>query len=206
MTTLATLPPPDLREPIHLSKGKVGMTCLIITESCFFLTFIVAYLFYIGKDSAQGIAGPTPQESLGLGLVLVNTVFLLSSSIWVVLAVKSLAKGRRGLFLFWMGLTVVCGLEFIVGTGYEWYGLIANDGLMIDTNLFGTTFYSLVGFHLFHVCIGVIGLSIAFFSGLFGWIGEQHVDTVDVFTWYWHFVDGIWIFVFSTVYLIGFFG
>lgn len=206
MTTLPTKPLSPEREPIHLSKGKVGMTCLIVTESWFFMTFIVAYLFYIGKDTAQGIAGPTPAEALGLKLVLVNSVFLLSSSIWVVLAVKSLEKGRRGAFLGWMGLTVLCGVEFICGTGYEWYNLITHEGLWIDTNLFGTTFFALVGFHLFHVCIGVIGLSITFFASLFGRLREHHVEAVDVFTWYWHFVDGVWIFVFSTVYLIGIYG
>lgn len=193
-------------EPVHLSKSKVGMTCLIITESCFFLAFIVTYLFYIGKDTAQGLAGPTPQEVLGLELVLLNSVFLLSSSIWVVLAVRNLMAGRRGAFLFWMFLTIVCGLEFILGTGYEWYGLIVEHELWIDTNLFGTTFFSLVGFHLFHVCIGVAGLSIIFFCGLANVIRPHQHEAVDVFTWYWHFVDAIWIFVFSTVYLIGYFG
>lgn len=201
----STMPLPS-GEPVNLSKGKVGMTCLIITESCFFMTFIVAYLFYIGKDAAQGLGGPTPQDTLGLGLVLINTAFLLSSSIWVVLAVKSLRRGHRGMFLFWMFLTIICGLEFIAGTAYEWYGLIGNDGLWIDTNLYGTTFYSLVGFHLLHVCVGVTGLSIIFFCGLVGFIRPHHENSVDIFTWYWHFVDGIWIFVFSTVYLIGYFG
>ena len=164
-TTTMPLPP---GEPVHLPKGKVGMACLIISESCFFLTFIIAYLFYIGKDVSQGIGGPTPQETLGLGLVIVNSVFLLSSSIWVVMAVRSLRNGHHGRFLLWMLLTIICGLEFIAGTAYEWYGLIANDGLWIDTNLYGTTFFSLVGFHLLHVCIGVTGLSIIFFCGLFG--------------------------------------
>ena len=193
-------------EPVHLSKGKVGMTCLIITESCFFMAFIVTYLFYIGKDTAQGLAGPTPQDVIEFPLVLVNSAFLLSSSVWVVLAMKALMRGNRGRFLFWMFLTVVCGLEFIAGTAYEWYGLIVHDGLWIDTNLFGTTFFSLVGFHLLHVCIGVTGLSIIFFCGLANVIRPHQHEAAEVFTWYWHFVDVVWIFVFSTVYLIGYFG
>ena len=190
----------DARLTAPLSRAKVGMACLIFMESAFFSAFLVTYLYYIGKSPD----GPQPLECLELNLVLVNSVCLLSSSITVVLAVKSLARGSMGAFRLWLAVTILLGLEFLLGTGYEWWGLIEDKGLTIQSNAFGTNFYSLVGFHAFHVVVGLVLLIGVFILSLFGCINPARDHRrVDVATWYWHFVDVIWILVFTLVYIVG---
>ncbi|MDE0889077.1 MAG: heme-copper oxidase subunit III [Phycisphaerales bacterium] len=183
-----------------LSRAKVGMASLIFMESAFFSAFLVTYLYYIGKSPD----GPQPLDCLELNLVLVNSVCLLSSSITVVLAVRSLARGAMGAFRLWLAVTILLGLEFLLGTGYEWWGLIEDKGLTIQSNAFGTNFYSLVGFHAFHVVVGLVLLIGVFILSLFGCINPARDHRrVDVATWYWHFVDVIWILVFTLVYIVG---
>lgn len=194
MTVIATEQP--MWRP---SRGKAGIICLIAVESCIFLTFVVAYLFYIGKSAT----GPQPKEVIELPLVLVNTVALLSSSVTVVLSVKALERENFGAFCRWLALTIVLGLWFVAGTAWEWKGLMQDDGLYIGTNLFGTTFYSLVGLHLLHVVVGLTMLSIVLVLGVFGLVHKRHAHSFDMLSWYWHFVDAVWIVVFTTVYLIG---
>ena len=200
MTEATEMPIAPMR---NLNRGKVGMTCLICSEITFFGTLLVTYLFYLGRD----IGGPYPDEVLDISLapmkVGFNSIFLLTSSIWIVLAVKALRKGKMAQFGFWWLLTILFGLEFLVGTGMEWYGLIVDDGLTIRTNLFGSGFYTVVGFHAGHVCCGLIMLTIVFILTLCGFMHKRHVHKVDMLSWYWHFVDGIWIAVFTIVYIIG---
>ena len=183
-----------------LSRGKVGMALLIFMESVFFSGFIVTYLFYIGRSSF----GPQPSQVLELGPVIVNSICLWSSSITVWFAVKSLRRGSLMGFRIWMTITVLLGLEFIVGTGLEWKGLIEGHGLTIRTNVFGSNFFSLVGFHAFHVCVGLLMLTGTLVLSLTGSIRpERDHERVDVLTWYWHFVDVVWIVVFLLVYVVG---
>ncbi len=190
---------PSKAVPNMLPHGHVGMMSVITTEVFFFASLIVVYLAYIGKS----ISGPTPEELLGLGLVSINTVALLASSATVVIALKALKKDNRARFLQWMFATVVLGTWFLVGTAIEWTGLIGDDHLTLQTNLFGTTFYTLVGFHAFHVTFGVFALSFIWFCGLLGWIKEHHHQNIEYVSWYWHFVDTVWIAVFLVVYVIG---
>jgi len=185
---------PEWRLP---SRGRVGMASLIFAESSFFAIFVVAYLFYLGKS----LSGPYPSEVLEFPIL--NTVCLLSSSITVVFATRELARGEMGRFLFWLFVTIALGTEFIVGTGIEWYGLIVDHGLWIDTNLFGTTFYSLVGFHAFHVTVGLILLSLVWVLALLGHVRQANAERVELLSWYWHFVDGVWIVVATVVYIVG---
>ena len=133
------------------SKGVVGMTCLIIAESAIFTIFVVAYLFYLGKD----LSGPTPRQVLELPIL--NSICLLSSSATITFAVRSLRNGDTKRFSFWWLVTIALGAYFLLGTGREWHHLIHDKGLTIQTNLFGTTFYSLVGLHASHVVIGLLG-------------------------------------------------
>src|ERR1700741_3169359 len=140
-------------------RGKVGMACLIIAESAIFTIFVVAYLFYLGKS----ITGPTPREVLETPIFY--TICLLSSSLTIHFAGKLLERGRRGAFLALWLLTIVLGALFLYGTGQEWHRLIYEHGLTISTNLFGTTYYSLVGLHAFHVTAGMIMLVM---GGIFG--------------------------------------
>jgi cytochrome c oxidase subunit 3/cytochrome o ubiquinol oxidase subunit 3 len=91
----------------------------------------------------------------------------------------------------------------LIGTASEWKKLIYKDGLTISTNLFGTTFYSLVGLHATHVVIGLALLSTSFLFSLFGWVDSRQSERFGAVALYWHFVDGVWVVVFSVVYLIG---
>ncbi len=179
------------------SKGMVGMICLILAESAIFLIFVVAYIYYIGKS----LSGPTPKEVLDLPIVA--TICLLSSSFTAHAAVSALRKSKVSSCVTWLGTTILLGAIFLFYTGMEWHKLIYHDGLTIRTNLFGTTFYSLVGLHATHVIVGLIMLTIALIAGLRKALNEHHAERLDVLSIYWHFVDAVWVVVFTVVYVIG---
>jgi cytochrome c oxidase subunit III len=178
-------------------RGKVAMASLIIAESAIFTIFVVAYLFYLGKS----LTGPTPREVLQIPIFF--TICLLSSSITVHFAGKSLERNNRSAFLILWLLTIILGGLFLFGTGMEWHRLIYEHGLTISTNLFGTTYYSLVGLHAFHVTAGLIMLTVVLIFGLAGRVGEDQFRRVDVLAMYWHFVDAVWVVVFTVVYIVG---
>jgi cytochrome c oxidase subunit 3/cytochrome o ubiquinol oxidase subunit 3 len=177
-------------------RGKVGMAFLIIAESAIFTIFVVAYLFYAGKS----LTGPTPREVLEPPIFY--SICLLSSSLTIHFATKVLQRERRGAFLGLLSLTILLGALFLYGTGREWYRLIYEHGLTISANLFGTTYYSLVGLHAFHVTAGLLMLSIVLLFGLAGRVGGEHSARLDVLSLYWHFVDAVWIVVFTVVYVV----
>jgi cytochrome c oxidase subunit III len=178
-------------------RGKTAMACLIIAESAIFTIFVVAYLFYLGKS----LTGPTPREVLETPIFF--TICLLSSSFTVHFAGKSLERNNRPAFLALWSLTIVLGGLFLFGTGQEWHRLIYEHGLTISTNLFGTTYYSLVGLHAFHVTAGLIMLTIVLIFGLAGRVDKDQFRRVDVLALYWHFVDAVWVVVFTVVYIVG---
>ena len=178
-------------------RGKVGMICLIAAEAAIFTIFVVAYLFYIGKS----VSGPQPRDVLQAPIVL--TICLLSSSVTVHAGVKALAKGRVRAFTGWWLATLALGVVFLAGTGVEWQHLITVDGLTISTNLFGTTYYSLVGLHAFHVTVGVVILALGSVFALLGYVTPRHASRSEVFSLYWHFVDAVWVVVFLVVYVVG---
>jgi cytochrome c oxidase subunit III len=179
------------------SRGRVGMFCLISAESAIFAIFVVAYLFYIGKS----LTGPTPKDVLHAPIFF--TVCLLSSSLTIHFAVKSLKSAKVGAFALWWFLTLALGATFLAGTAREWYHLIYDEGLTIQTNLFGTTYYSLVGLHAFHVTVGLLAITTVLLFALLGYVKQEHAERVDVLALYWHFVDAVWVFVFTVVYVIG---
>src|SRR5690348_4254024 len=178
-------------------RGKVAMAGLIIAESAIFTIFVVAYLFYVGKS----LTGPTPREVLETPIFF--TICLLSSSFTIHFAGKSLERGKLTAFLVLWLLTFVLGGLFLYGTGKEWHRLIYEHGLTISTNLFGTTYYSLVGLHAFHVTAGLVMLGIVLVFGLAGRVGPEQSARVDVLSMYWHFVDAVWVVVFTVVYVLG---
>jgi cytochrome c oxidase subunit 3 len=178
-------------------RGKVAMAGLIIAESAIFTIFVVAYLFYLGKS----ITGPTPREVLETPIFY--TICLLSSSLTIHLAAKSLERDYRRLFLGLWLLTIALGGLFLFGTAEEWHRLIYEHGLTISTNLFGTTYYSLVGLHAFHVTAGLIMLSLVAIFGFIGRVGVDQSGRVAVLSMYWHFVDAVWVVVFTVVYVLG---
>ncbi len=179
------------------SKGVVGMTCLIIAESAIFVIFVVAYLFYVGKD----LSGPTPRQVLELPIL--NTVCLLSSSATITFALRSLRKSDTKRFSMWWLMTIALGAYFLFGTGHEWHRLIHEKGLSIQTNLFGTTFYSLVGLHASHVVVGLLALLVVMGFAIVGSVRKEHAERAHVLGLYWHFVDAVWVVVFTVVYIIG---
>jgi len=179
------------------SRGRVGMFSLIAGETAIFTIFIVAYIYYIGKS----LSGPMPRQVLEVPIF--NTICLLSSSLTIHFALRALKGGRIAAFkLFWF-VTLSLGAIFLIGTGREWYRLITKEGLTITTNLFGTTYYSLVGLHAFHVSAGLVGLLTVMIFALAARVNQEHAERLDVFSLYWHFVDAVWVAVFIVVYIVG---
>jgi cytochrome c oxidase subunit III len=193
-----TIPMPETSRPWSLPyRGKVGMAALIIAESAIFTIFVVAYLYYVGKS----LTGPTPRDVLETPVFY--SICLLSSSITVHLAGKFLERGKQGAFLALWFLTFVLGGLFLFGTGQEWRRLIYERGLTISTNLFGTTYYSLVGLHASHLTAGLIMLLVVLILGLRGRVGQDQATRIGVLSMYWHFVDAVWVVVFTVVYIVG---
>jgi cytochrome c oxidase subunit 3/cytochrome o ubiquinol oxidase subunit 3 len=138
-----------------------------------------------------------------LDLPIFATICLLSSSLTIVLAERGFRQENTGGFRLWWLVTIVLALVFLGSTALEWQKLIFRDHLTISTNLFGTTFYSLVGLHASHVIVGLILLVLVWILSLRGRVTQAHGEHVEMLSWYWHFVDGIWVIVFTVVYIIG---
>jgi cytochrome c oxidase subunit 3/cytochrome o ubiquinol oxidase subunit 3 len=179
------------------SRGRVAMFALIAAEASIFLIFVVAYIYYIGKSQT----GPLPQEVLRVPIFY--TICLLSSSLTIHFAIQAVRRGDLTAFTAWWLGTIALGAAFLFGTAREWYRLIYEDGLTIRTNLFGTTYYSLVGLHGFHVTAGLTALSLIMAFALGGRVRREHAYRLDVLSLYWHFVDAVWVVLFTVVYLIG---
>ena len=199
MSASSTTARPATSEPEieRLSAGRVGMVGLIVAEASLFAVFVVAYLYDLGKS----LSGPTPGDVLSVPVV--GTVCLLSSSVTVTLAVRNLRRGAVSRAGAWLMATVLLAVAFLTDTALEWARLITREGLTIGTNLFGTTFYALVGLHASHVIVGGVGLSLV---AVFAWtraLRPAHAERVELVSWYWHFVDAVWIVVLTVVYVIG---
>jgi cytochrome c oxidase subunit 3 len=179
------------------SRRKIGVISLIVTETALFTIFAVAYLFYIGKS----LTGPYPAQVLEPPILA--TICLLSSSATIMLAERAFRKGANGSFRLWWLITIVLALSFLSWTGLEWRRLIYQYNLTIGTNLFGTSFYSLVGLHATHVVAGLILLSLVFWLSLRGLVTQRYSEHIEMISWYWHFVDAVWVVVFTVVYIIG---
>lgn len=178
-------------------RGTLGIILLMITESSLFTIFVVAYLVYIGRS----VTGPFPKDVLEVPIVA--SICLLSSSLTIVIAENALKRNQLGRFKLWWLITILLGLEFLTATGMEWYHLIYKEGLTISTNLFGTTYYSLVGLHASHVIVGLFFLLLVMIVSLMGFPIQHQERRVKFLSWYWHFVDAIWVVVFTVVYIIG---
>ena len=196
MSTLSAALPLTTTEWPLPSRGRVGMICLIIAEATIFTIFVVAYLFYIGKS----LSGPMPDV---LEVPVFSTICLLSSSLTIHFAELALARGKLASFKVLWFVTFALGAIFLIGTWLEWHHLIYEAGLTVSTNLFGTTYYSLVGLHASHVVVGMIGLGLVLVLSLAAKVGQEHSGRIRVFGLYWHFVDAVWVVVFSVVYIIG---
>jgi cytochrome c oxidase subunit III len=179
------------------TRGRVGMYCLIGAEAAIFTIFVVAYLFYIGKS----LTGPKPKDVLHAPIFF--TVCLLTSSLTVHASVRNLFRGNTAAFARWWLATILLGGTFLFGTAREWRRLIFDEGLTVNTNLFGTTYYSLVGLHAFHVTMGLLALITVALFYFTARLHREHAERVEVLSMYWHFVDAVWIVVFTVVYVVG---
>ena len=194
----AELPiPPEIAPERTLSAAQWGMASFLVSEVACFSTLIVAYVTFLGRDTV----GPAPTQALSLKLAFGTTLCLVASSFFIHLAEGALRRGSTAIFKLLWALTIALGIAFLAGTAYEWHDLITRQGLTISRNLFGTTFYTLVGFHGLHVTAGIIAMSIILLLSLRGAVTKEHNTGVQLVSWYWHFVDVVWIVVFLIVYV-----
>jgi cytochrome c oxidase subunit 3/cytochrome o ubiquinol oxidase subunit 3 len=181
-----------------LTPAKVGMLAFLVSEVAFFSTLLMTYAFYLNQIRTSS---PSPAV-LTWTLVIPGTICLLLSSATVHFAEAALHKDNRSLFLLLWGATISLGIAFLVLTGLEWKELIGQ-GLTISRNMFGTCFFTLVGFHAAHVTLGVVMLSVVLGMVWSGRINAHNATAPLLVSWYWHFVDVVWIVVFTLVYVIG---
>lgn len=180
-----------------MDKNRLGMILFIGSESIFFLLLILAYAYFRTIPEA----GPSASSSLDPLLTGIFSLFLFTSSLTIWLADRNMRQGNQKGFIFWQVITILFGMTFLSGQGYEWRDLILN-GTNISSNLFGTTFFTLTGFHGLHVIIGLIMLSILLGMALTGKISTpRSAGGVETISLYWHFVDAVWVIIFSLIYL-----
>jgi cytochrome c oxidase subunit 3/cytochrome o ubiquinol oxidase subunit 3 len=195
-----------------LNSRKIAIWAFIGSECMFFASLISTYLVYKGKS----LVGPLPHSEsqcmlhgkmqaceaiFEIPLVTFGTAVLLFSSFFIVLALYGAQKGNRKMLVGWLSATVACGLFFVGMQVYEFQHFF-HKGLGYTTNLYGTTFYTLTGFHGSHVTLGVIWLSTMLFLALRGKIPPEKALNLEIAALYWHFVDVVWIVIFPVVYLM----
>jgi heme/copper-type cytochrome/quinol oxidase subunit 3 len=179
-------------------KNKLGMILFISSETIFFTLLILAYLYF--QRAAAGNGGPTAAGSLDPLTTGLVSLFLFASSFTIWRAGKSLAHQQRGRLQLWLLATLGLGVLFLVGQGLEWQRLLTNS-TTISSNLFGTTFFTLTGFHGFHVLVGLVALAILLSLARLGDFKAPPSPAVETISLYWHFVDVVWVVIFSVVYL-----
>lgn len=184
-----------------LNTWKVGFWVFIGSETLFFGTLIATYMVYRGAS----VVGPYPREILDIPLTTISTFVLLMSSLAVVLALEYLQRGNRKMALIWTMMIIVLGCGFLGFQAYE-FTHFYKEGLTLQTNLFGSTFFVLTGFHGAHVTIGVIWLLFLWFDMYRGHMGPKQALRLEISGLYWHFVDIVWIVIFTLVYLMEFIG
>ena len=180
-----------------LDTWKLGFWTFMGSETLFFGSFIATYMIYVGRS----VQGPYPHDVLDIPLTTISTFELLMSSLAMVLALASVQRGSRKGTLTWLLTTAALGLVFLGFQAYE-FTHFYHEGLTLSTNLFGSSFFILTGFHGAHVTIGVIWLLILWLQTLGGRIGPADALKVEIAGLYWHFVDIVWIVIFTLIYLI----
>lgn len=180
----------------NLQTNVVGMALFLFNETVFFALLITAFIDY----QASRTNNPSAAGSLDPGITLIFTFFLLASSFTVWMADRSLDHSNHRGVIIWLVVTILFGGVFLVGQGMEYAKLLQNN-VTISTNLFGTTFFTLTGFHGFHVLVGLIMLCILAGFAIKGDFRSGKSSAMSAISLYWHFVDVVWVFIFSIVYL-----
>jgi len=179
-----------------MDKNKLAMLLFIASEAIFFLMLVIAFAFFHSNDVA---GNPGPIHALHPLKTGLYSLCLFSSSFSVWRAGRSLPKSRRRGGL-WLLATIVLGVVFLVGQGLEYRDLL-HQQVTIGRSLFGTTFFTLTGFHGLHVCVGLVLLTVLWALAAFGRAGEPIPAATEAVSLYWHFVDGVWVLIFAVVYL-----
>jgi heme/copper-type cytochrome/quinol oxidase subunit 3 len=180
-----------------LSNTKLGMWAFLGSECLLFGALISTYLLYRGRSTE----GPTPQEVFDIPFTSVSSFVLLMSSLTMVLALSAIQRGDHPKLRVWLMATALLGMTFISGQVYEFTRFI-QEGLTLSSSLFGTTFFILTGFHGVHVSGGILMLLTLFGMSLDGRLPTERAEAVELVGLYWHFVDVVWIVIFTVVYLI----
>lgn len=180
-----------------MEKSKLGVLCFIASEAFFFGVLIMAYIYY----RAWAASGPNASNSLDPATTAIFTALLLASSVTLWRAEKSVERRRRGQLLLWLLATVVLGAAFLFGQGREYLHLYSQN-VTIGRNLFGTTFFTLTGVHGLHVLSGLVVLLVMLGLALAGDFKGPRAPGLEAISWYWHFVDAVWIVIFTVVYLL----
>ena len=181
-----------------IDHRKMLMWAFLGSECMFFGSLITTYLVYEGKS----LVGPYPADLFDIPVTSVSTFVLLMSSLMMVLAYNGISNGNVRRFRAWILCTAILGATFLGFQVFEFYEF-AHHGLTPRTTLFGTSFFTLTGFHGAHVTVGVIWLLSLFLYSFRGNLAKDHGLNVDMAALYWHFVDVVWIIIFTVVYLIG---
>ena len=183
--------------------SKIAIVIFIVSEAMLFGGLFGGYLYNMFPVPVWPPAN-TPAGVPPLGVALVLTVFLLSSSATIQMAETKLEKGEMGGFKGWLLFTMILGVLFLAGQATEW-GKLIGEGFTVSTNAYGTFFYTVTGFHGSHVLVGVILQFFVLLLALGEKIGRERQTIVKACGYYWHFVDGIWLVVLSLIYILPFY-
>ena len=185
-----------------LSNRKMLFWAFLGSECMFFGSLIATYLVYRGRDALPGASGgPRPHEILNIPFTSFSAFVLLMSSLTMVLALAAVQRGNPRGTKLWLAATALLGMTFVGGQCYEFTHFFF-DGLKLQGNLFGCSFYVLTGFHGTHVTVGVIWLWTLFAMAVRGRLPQERALDVEIAGLYWHFVDVVWIAIFTLIYLI----
>ena len=180
-----------------VDNRKLGVWVWLGSEAVFFSALIIVYIVMRNNS----VSGPFPRETLNVTLTAVNTFILICSSMTMVTALSAIQSGNQHGLWRWLVVTMALGLAFLTGQAIEFTSL-AHQGLSLSSNLFGGTFFTLTGFHGAHVLIGVIWIGFVVARALRGGYTQSNYLMVELAGLYWHFVDLVWIIIFTLVYLI----
>lgn len=187
----------EMHSATGLPNRKILMWAFIGSECMLFGSLIIVYMVYRGKS----LVGPYPADLLNIPFITVTTFVLLMSSLMMVLALSAVQRGDMKWGKIWLFMTALLGMVFLGGQVYE-FSHFVHEGLTLKTNLFGGSFFLLTGTHGAHVAVGVIWLMSLVFMAQRGQLTQANAETVEIAGLYWHFVDVVWIVLFTLIYLL----
>jgi heme/copper-type cytochrome/quinol oxidase subunit 3 len=180
-----------------LSNAKLGMWAFLASECLLFGALISTFLLYEGRK----VTGVTPKQVYDIPYTSVSSFVLLMSSLTMVLALAAIQRGDHPKLRTWLMATALLGMTFIAGQVYEFTRFV-QEGMTIKTNVVASSFFTLTGFHGAHVTGGIVMLLSLFGMSLDGRLPTERAEAVELVGLYWHFVDIVWIVIFTVVYLI----